>query len=205
MTVKKYKYQYDGSFITVDKITGTFSIGDREGLKEVFEALIPRNEIDRWRPLAEKFGMGAILDQAEGLLDSTGYSTDHHRFRELMKEAIDGMLKIDREEVKNLARRGLSFKESKRGEGYKAQAWRDEIKKIAESVVQDGREVNLPIIISRIQNKVGDESFWQKVIQHNDGTIDCFYTCSNGTQGKVQCSTIDKNLSAIKKSLLNPK
>ncbi len=108
MSKRKYKARLEGSGIIVPRVKSD----SMEDLKRTLQSW-NRDRVARWRPLAEKYEAGYLLDQAEALLDDHGQPKDAARFGWIMDRAELKIVKAANEkELIPLAEKGKKFKPS---------------------------------------------------------------------------------------------
>ncbi len=188
--MKKRKGFIKGSLIINDRIEG----GSPEELKAAMSTW-NRDLVARWRALAEKYGQVELLDQAEALIDDSGNVKGPGSFERLMFEVKRAIIAESNEhELLPLAEHGATFKESKRGPGVKAQAWKDEVRAIAGEISQEGKKVTFTNVTARINRKINadDKSFWLKVDESDEDGNQCvwFRLDDKGNQDKKSFKTI---------------
>lgn len=81
MTTEKYNKRIKGSKLSVTRVKSN----DMKLLKDDVQC-IHRNRLDRWRPLAKKYGFTDLIDKAEKILDKQGNPTDTGQFNLILQE-----------------------------------------------------------------------------------------------------------------------
>jgi hypothetical protein len=94
-----------------------------------------------------------------------------------------------------LARHGKKFKGGERGQGKKAQEWKNRLSDIARGL--ESNKLNLDNILKRIENAINDNSiFWEQV--HREDEL-VFFECSDGRLDSRSFKTINNEISNIRK------
>jgi hypothetical protein len=178
---KKYKVRLEGSSVVIGRTKASKGATPRAEFEKLFkeglQAATPRGRIARWRPLADKFGAGQLLDAAEALIDRRGSLTpeglevlidDGERFTirfDLLLERVISKIKdrSNEETVVPLAADAVETQEGRSAGGRNSWGWSADERKIRNEAIQTA--INRLCLVRGLTYKAAREyiskKFWE--------------------------------------------